>query len=416
MGKSRATEHRNFLQWLLQQVDEQQADAVIVAGDIFDTGSPPSYAREIYNRFVVDMQQHGCQLIVLAGNHDSVATLGESRELLACLNTTVIPSVMENPQDQLVELLDKEGKPAALVCAIPFIRPRDVMLSQAGQSGEEKQRAMQQAIAEHYETLFDYAQKRHKVLRKESSGEIPIIATGHLTTVGASMSESVRDIYIGTLDAFPAKAFPAADYIALGHIHQSQKVAKSEHIRYSGSPIPLSFDETGRKQGKSVLLVDFEDGKLSAVTPVSVPEFQAMQVIKGDLEVIEKTLQGYADKLAGKDDKSPVWLDILVTSQDFLGDLQQRIEKMAADLPVEILRVRRERTKHLPGLEIDTSETLHELSVGEVFSRRLQQENWDSEEQQARKERLEEYFHEVLEQVENPSGTEDKATGEGRRA
>ncbi len=74
---------------------------------------------------------------------------------------------------------------------------------------------------------------------------LPIIATGHLTTVGASKSDAVRDIYIGTLDAFPAQAFPPADYIALGHIHRAQIVADSEHIRYSGSPIPLSFDETG---------------------------------------------------------------------------------------------------------------------------------------------------------------------------
>ncbi len=69
---------------------------MIVAGDIFDTGSPPSYARELYNRFVVELQPTGCQLIVLAGNHDSVATLNESRELLSCLNTRVIATVGED--------------------------------------------------------------------------------------------------------------------------------------------------------------------------------------------------------------------------------------------------------------------------------------------------------------------------------
>ncbi|MBN0581684.1 exonuclease subunit SbcD, partial [Pseudomonas aeruginosa] len=92
---------------------------------------------------------------------------------------------------------------------------------------------------------------------------LPIIASGHLTTVGASKSDAVRDIYIGTLDAFPAQHFPPADYIALGHIHRAQMVGGCEHIRYSGSPLPLSFDETGK--AKSVHLVSFSEGRLSAV-------------------------------------------------------------------------------------------------------------------------------------------------------
>lgn len=407
MGKSRAAEHKAFLEWLLQQIDAQQVDAVIVAGDIFDTGSPPSYAREIYNRFVVEMQQRACPLIVLGGNHDSVAMLEESRELLACLNTRVIPSVMQNPQDQIVVLNDKQGLPGAIVCAIPYIRPRDVVLSQAGQSGRDKQREMQQAIAEHYATVFDLAQKQHKAICQQAGVEkLPIIATGHLTTVGASTSDSVREIYIGTLDAFPASAFPPADYIALGHIHQSQKVAKSEHIRYSGSPIPLSFDETGRAQGKSVLQVDFAKGKLAEVTPLQAPEFQSMQLIKGNLDSIELALQGFADTHQKEEAAAVTWLDILVEAEDYLGDLPQRLAKMAEELPVEILRVRRARKQHQSRINVAASETLHELDVTEVFERRLQEESWDTEEQQARAQRLKQHFQTVLEQVESDTEAE----------
>ncbi|GHK53849.1 hypothetical protein KPZU09_35850 [Klebsiella pneumoniae] len=82
-SKSRAAEHDAFLTWLLDRAQEHEVDAIIVAGDIFDTGSPPSYARELYNRFVVQLQQTGCRLVVLAGNHDSVAMLNESRDILA---------------------------------------------------------------------------------------------------------------------------------------------------------------------------------------------------------------------------------------------------------------------------------------------------------------------------------------------
>lgn len=91
-------------------------DAIIVAGDIFDTGSPPSYARELYNRFVVNLQQTGCHLVVLAGNHDSVATLNESRDILAFLNTTVVASAGHAPQI----LPQRDGTPGAILCPVPF--------------------------------------------------------------------------------------------------------------------------------------------------------------------------------------------------------------------------------------------------------------------------------------------------------
>ncbi|HDJ8590053.1 TPA: exonuclease subunit SbcD, partial [Escherichia coli] len=97
-SKSREAEHQAFLDWLLETAQAHLVDAIIVAGDVFDTGSPPSYARTLYNRFVVNLQQTGCHLVVLAGNHDSVATLNESRDIMAFLNTTVVASAGHAPQ------------------------------------------------------------------------------------------------------------------------------------------------------------------------------------------------------------------------------------------------------------------------------------------------------------------------------
>ena len=235
-SKSRAAEHQAFLDWLLETAQSHQVDAIIVAGDIFDTGSPPSYARELYNRFVVNLQQTGCHLVIVAGNHDSVATLNESRDILAFLNTTVVASAGHAPQI----LKKRDGTPGAVLCPVPFLRPRDIVQSQAGLSGGEKQQHLLQSITDYYHQQYADA----CTLRGEQP--IPVIATGHLTTVGASKSDAVRDIYIGTLDAFPAQNFPPADYIALGHIHRAQVIGGCEHIRYCGSPISLSFDETGK--------------------------------------------------------------------------------------------------------------------------------------------------------------------------
>lgn len=293
-GKSRKSEHRQFMLWLIKTAVENKVDAIIIAGDIFDTGAPPSYARELYNQFIVSLHEHNIHLIVLGGNHDSTATLAESKSLLACLNTHVIPGVLADIEQQVITLTNSVNEPAAIVCATPYLRPRDITYSHAGQSGAEKQQTLQQAISGHYEAIYHIAQKIRENILDTHHKMLPIIATGHLTAVGAKSSESVRDIYIGTLDAFPSSAFPTADYIALGHIHRTQKVAGSEHIRYSGSPIPLSFDELNSE--KTILLVEFEGGKLKQVVNKYIPRFQDMYFLKGDLASVEAQINQLSDK------------------------------------------------------------------------------------------------------------------------
>jgi len=375
-SKSRAAEHESFLNWLLETAQSQDVDAIIVAGDIFDTGSPPSYARELYNRFVVNLQQTGCHLVIVAGNHDSVATLNESRDILAFLNTTVVASAGHAPH----MLKKRDGTPGAILCPIPFLRPRDIVQSKAGLSGGEKQQHLLQAITDYYHQQFAAA----CALRGDQP--IPVIATGHLTTVGASKSDAVRDIYIGTLDAFPAQNFPAADYIALGHIHRAQVIGGCEHIRYCGSPISLSFDETGK--AKSVHLVSFTDGKLTAVETLEVPVTQPLAVLKGDLAAISAQLEQWRDRAL----HPPVWLDIEITTDDYLHDMQRKIQALTEELPVEVLLVRRSREQREKVLLSAQRETLSELRVEEVFERRLAQEEIDD----AQRVRLNELFTHTL--------------------
>ncbi|MCP4595806.1 exonuclease subunit SbcD [Neptuniibacter sp.] len=388
ISKSRANEHKQFIQWLLSQVKENQIDAVVIAGDVFDTGSPPSYARELYNQFVVEINKLDCQLIVLGGNHDSVATLNESRQLLAYLNAQVIAHVHDNPDDQIIVLNNKQGEPGAVLCAIPFLRPRDLLQSQADQSAQDKSQALGEAISQHYQSLYNLAVKKCG----ELGIDLPIIATGHLTAVGVKSSESVRDIYIGSLEALPVTAFPPADYIALGHIHRPQVVSSSEHIRYSGSPIPLSFDELSSQ--KQVVLVEFDADKNRTVTPIDVPMFQPMQVVRGDLNGIEKQLQSLPES------EQPIWLSIEVEAQDYLNDLQQRIKALTEELNVEVLLLRRARTQRQKQIQREKKETLDELNPVEVFERRLAQESFDTESDEERLLRLRESFQQIMIEVQ----------------
>jgi len=412
-GKSRANEHQQFLDWLLAQAQQQNVDAIIVAGDIFDTATPPSYARKMYFNFISELQSLDCQLIVLGGNHDSASMLAESKILLGSLSTRVIANVTDinvdsNLSEQVFTLQDKQSNPIAVICAVPYIRPRDVIKSQEGQSAGDKSNSLQQAIDCHYQCLFKHAQQ----LVKESGLQLPIIATGHLTALGASVSDSVREIYIGTLEALSSKTFPPADYIALGHIHRAQKVAKTEHIRYSGSPIALSFDEA--KQQKRVLMVDFELGKLKSISDLRVPCFQPLAMVKTSLENLVKDIEQLVTDLtaAGEllvSNSKKLWLDIELLDSAILSDLQTKITALVKDFPVEVLLVRREKQlrNRLMMQQIERS-TLSELTLDEVFLSRLNQESWlaeDNPEQQVaqlenRKNKLNTLFKKAVAQVQ----------------
>lgn len=369
MNHSREREHTVLIDWLLDQVDAQSVDAVLIAGDIFDTGTPPSYARALYYRLIAQLHQRKVALLLLGGNHDSVSVLTESSPLMHHLNTTVIAATGDAAQH--VVTLPRRGSvtPGCIVCALPFIRPRDVQQSQAGQSAQDKQRSLQTAIQETYAQVFAAALAQQAAHENAHGLRLPIIATGHLTTVGASSNESVREIYVGALEAFPTNAFPPADYIALGHIHKPQKVGGLEHIRYSGSPIALGFDEA--RQSKEVLLVDVNASGLQAVTPLPAPLCQVLASVSGNLTSLPAALSALS---AQGTPEHPVWLEVTVQEDDYLPDLAPRIEAMVQGLPLQVLRVKRQRSTAMPQLFADTGESLDELSPTEVFARRLAQE------------------------------------------
>ncbi|MFG5778720.1 exonuclease subunit SbcD [Comamonas sp. J-3] len=395
MGQSRQAEHRALIAWLLDQVRHHEVDAVLIAGDIFDTGAPPSYARELYNQLIAQLHQAGVALLILGGNHDSVSVLDESRELLRHLGTQVIASTGAAPQHAISLPLRANGEPGCIVCALPFIRARDVQQSQAGQTAQDKQLALQTAIQSTYQQVYEAALAQQSALQQTLGRRLPIIATGHLTTVGASSNESVREIYVGSLEAFPTNAFPPVDYIALGHIHQPQTVGGFEHIRYSGSPIALGFDEA--RQSKQVLLVDLDASGLQKLTALPVPVFQPMEAIRSTLASLPEALKTSAAKGSAA---LPVWLDITIEEDDYLADLPARVQALAEGLPVQVLRIKRQRGNAAPQLFSETLESLDTLTPHEVFARRLAQEALEPPLQQA----LTERYRSVVDALTAPNG------------
>lgn len=385
MMKTRENEHQQFLAWLIEVVNEQKVDAVIVAGDIFDSASPASYARKLYADFVVRLQASYCsQLVIVSGNHDSVAVLNESKSLLKALNVSVLAGLSDDLSEHLITLKGKQGQ-QALLCALPFLRATDVMTSEQGSSAQQKQQSLQQGIAETYQKIYELA-------KAQTKDDDAILATGHLTTVGCALSDSVREIYIGTLTAFPSALFPEFDYIALGHLHRAQRVQKSEFIRYCGSPIALSFDES--KQSKKVNIIEFTHKHDMQVNEIEVPCFQKLHIISGNLEGISEQINALKDN----NEAERVWLEVKLKQANYMSDVQQHLSQLIEGSALEILKVSSPQINENNQWQENDKVSLESLTPTQLFGHRLAIEENISEQQKLQ---LSELFAEVLSAVEH---------------
>lgn len=355
----REAEHQLALEWLAQTIIDQNVDVLLVAGDIFDIGNPPNYARRLYYRFLTSLLNTSCRHIVITGgNHDSPSMLNAPRELLQALNVHVVGAVTNQIEDQIIELKDENGNLEAIIAAVPFLRDRDLKYSFIGESGYDRIEAMRAGIRNHYEQLAT-------LLKPYGKKKVPIITTGHLYASGAEAAEKQNNIYIGDVENIKAEEFPPIfDYIALGHLHRPQIVGNLEHIRYSGSLIPLSFSET--KDDKSVFLLHFKNKSLDKIDTISVPTFRRLKSIQGDIKKVEKSLERFSQK---KDRILTPWLEIIVETEQVIPQLDLYLKELTKESDLEILKIRLLRLNQGVANQEDL-EDLHTLEVMDVFRKK----------------------------------------------
>ncbi len=362
-GRKRYEEFEAFLTWLAETIQQNEIDALLVAGDVFDTSAPSNRAQELYYRFLRRVAASCCRhVVIIGGNHDSPSFLNAPKELLKALDIHVVGSSAASPEDEALLLRNERDVPELIVCAVPYLRDRDIRTVEAGESVEDKGRKLVEGIGKHYAAVGALAEQ----IRAELNSDIPIIGMGHLFTVGGQVADgddSVRELYLGSLAHVPAGIFPACfNYLALGHLHVPQKVNDSETFRYSGSPLPMGFGEA--KQQKSVCLVELE-GSSASVELVDVPVFQQLERIKGEWETIANRVA----ELSAMESRR--WLEVIYDGAEVIGDLRERLEEAVADSQIEILRIRNNRIIDRVLGQIHEEETLDVLDVNEVFERCL---------------------------------------------
>jgi len=371
-GRKRYEEFSAFLDWLAQTIEEEKVDALLVAGDVFDTSTPSNRAQELYYRFLFRVSTSSCRhVVVIAGNHDSPTFLNAPKELLRALNVYVVGAMTENLSDEVIILRENPQMDTAdveaIVCAVPYLRDRDIRSVDAGETIDDKNRKLVEGIRHHYVEVLKIAESQRNNLRKPATSEnnIPIIAMGHLFTAGGKTADGdgVRDLYVGSLAHVGEDIFPSTiDYLALGHLHVPQTVGSAKHLRYCGSPIPMGYGEATQK--KKVLLVDF-NGTTPNIEDVQVPCFQQLVRIKGSLDDIHIALETL------KKEDSHAWLEIEYTGSDIIGNLREIVDETLADTSMEIRRIKNRRLIDRVIGSIDANETLDDLNVNDVFERCL---------------------------------------------
>lgn len=389
----RTDEHQAFLNWLITTLQTEKIDVLIVAGDIFDTGSPSNTAFEQYYGFLRQVKDTCCrEVIIIGGNHDSISTLNAPQSLLKYFNVHIIGGVPEVFTDQIIEIRNPAGQLELVVCAVPFLRDRDIRLSVAGETMEERETRIKDGITAHYHRFKEY-------ILDYKTAHIPVIATGHLFAAGSSTSDSEKEIHVGNLGQVGGDQFPVEfDYVALGHIHRPQLINKMNHIRYSGSPVPLSFSET--EDRKQVIILEFKAGVLHELKEVEVPCNRKLIRIKGDFEKVKTKL------VLLEDPKTvfPAWVEVQVETEAFIFDLEDQLNALIVNKPfLERIFPRQLRIRASQNLNEQTEEAmaLNDLDPKTVFLKRCASE-YPDQEQPA----LLQTFNEVLDYL---SQKEDRA-------
>ncbi|MES2869164.1 MAG: exonuclease SbcCD subunit D C-terminal domain-containing protein [Pseudomonadota bacterium] len=375
-GQERDFEHACFLAWLLTQLASEQPDALLIAGDIFDTVNPPVKAQERLYDFIVSAheQQPKLTIVMIAGNHDSGSRIELPAPLMRRLHTHALGRVLWLDDGQLdaerllIPLPDANGDIAAWCLALPFLRPAEVTGAHLGDD-------YLRGIGQVHEWLIAAANA------KRQPGQA-LIAISHAHMAGGSVSEdSERSLIIGNAEALPASLFgPSISYVALGHLHKPQRVNSEDRIRYCGSPIPLSFSEIGYQH--QILDVQLDGETLVSVESRLIPRAVNLQRVgPAPLAEILKQLAELPDIDLLADTQRQPWLEVRVTLDEPQPDLRQQVETALQGKSVRLVRIAAEYAGSGSRAEDDDATRLIELdqlTPQELF-RRAWQENYGSE-------------------------------------
>jgi exonuclease SbcD len=364
----RTFEHQKFLDWLLETINTEEIEVLLVSGDVFDVSNPAAASIKMFYTFLKNATQENpnLQVIITAGNHDSASRLEAPKPLLESSKIHIVGTVEKNSDgtinyDKLIiPLRNKSGEITTWCLAIPFLRMGDYPnISNALNPYSEGVSAL-------YKDAFEFANENKTINQS-------IIAMGHLHTHHAEISDmdKTERLIMGGVECISATAFNSEiKYVALGHIHKAQKIGGKEHIRYCGSPLPMSFSERNYKHQVVVFELENEITNLKTLEiPVTIPLLR--------IPLKAEPLQDVLLKLHQLDDKNNFeiapYLEIQVLLEEPEPALRHKIDEVLKFKNVKLARIQ----PHYPNKNQSSSESisqelLHELQPASVFVKSYQ--------------------------------------------
>ena len=262
----------------METIRKEHIEAVIIAGDVFDSTLPPNRATEQYYNFLVSARDAGVKnLIVTAGNHDSASFLEAPAHVLKKFSVHVSGKVdPEKVDSAIIPLQTEDGKAAAVVCAVPYLRDSDIRRAVSGEDIEAQENRRLEGVLAWYEKVCARAEELYP--------GIPLIATGHFYADEVNYYKSLQAVPVGRLPENIA-------YLALGHLHVPQQVSGRINTWYSGSLLQMDFKDF--RDTKKLLILD-SDKLDEAPVEVVIPCFQRIEKISGTLDELRAKIEEFS--------------------------------------------------------------------------------------------------------------------------
>ena len=356
----RTAEHAAFLSQLRDIVAEEKPDALLVSGDIYDRTNPSTSVQKMYYRALLDIHS-ACPdmaIVVTAGNHDSKAMLELGRELWQMAGVTVVGQVerrdgMIDLDRHIIAIRDGNGDAKGYVVAVPHIFDQNYPVIDENAPKEERRRVF-------FSTLLDR-------VAEMDTDNLPVVMMAHLTIANSNCAGHEQDV-VGGINEVPQEELgDGYDYLALGHIHFPQTLRKDNSVaRYSGAPVPVSFDEN---YPHSVSVVTVERGKLPEIREVRIRNVRPMLTVPSEPSAFSVALDGL--KEIRSDEECYVRLNILMDSpmpSDYMEQITKALDgKRAAYCCSRLTRVEHGTVSDDTAVTYDEFQELSPLDVAQRF-------------------------------------------------
>lgn len=343
---SMTEDQKYILNQILRIAEQERAEAVLIAGDVYDKSMPSAEAVQIFDWFLTGLADLGKTVIAVSGNHDSPERIAFGGELMRGRGVYVSPVYRGEALE--VALRDEYGDIS--VHLLPFLKPATLRHALEGRQEEEENR-----LPESYQEALEIAVKRMEIDVKKRN-----ILVAHQFVTGAGRCDS-EEVSVGGLDNVDASVFDDFDYVALGHIHSPQSVGR-ETVRYCGTPLKYSFSEA--EQEKSVTVLEMAEKGDVVLSTVPLVPLRDMRKIRGSYgEVMSRSFY--------QDTNTEDYVQITLTDEEDIPDGLQKLRTVYPNLmqvAYDNSRTRQDRT-------VEAAEQAERKSELELFGEFFELQN-----------------------------------------